>query len=135
VTTEQNKQIVKEFFERFSAADAAGALELLQDSAVWIAMGRAGGLPLSGERDKQAIGGLIEDVKAGFTNRIKLTPTGWTCEGNRVAVEVESWAEKSNGTVYNNFYHFLVVVEDGKISLIKEYFDTLHVKEVFLDDA
>lgn len=129
-----NKQIVKEFFERFSAADVAGAFELLNESATWRAMGREGGLPLSGERDKQAIGKLIEDVKAGFPDGIKLTPTGWTCEGDRVAVEVESFATKLNGTVYNNFYHFLVTIADGKIVSIREYFDTLHVKKVFIDD-
>lgn len=130
-----NKQIVTDFFERFSSADVAGALDLLSDNVVWKAMGRDGGLPLSGERDRAAIGQLIEDVKTGFPAGIKLTPTGWTCEGRRVAVEYESYAEKANGTVYNNFYHFLIVVEGGKIVAIKEYFDTLHVKRVFLDDA
>lgn len=135
MSTEQHKQIVAEFFQRFSEADVPNALEFLNDSVVWKAMGREGDLPLSGERNKEAIGGLIEDVKAAFPMGIQLTPTGWTCEGNRVAVEMESYAEKPNGTIYNNFYHFLLIVVDGKITLIKEYFDTLHVKEVFLDDV
>ena len=132
--TDANKKIVGDFFERFSAGDTSGALELLDDAVVWHAMGREGGLPLSGERDKQAIGGLIDDVKAGFTDGIKLPPTGWTCEGDRGAVEIESYAVKANGTVYNNLYHFLVIVQNGKVSSIKEYFDTLHVKKVFIDD-
>ena len=130
-----NKQKVTDFFERFSSADVAGALDLLSDSVVWKAMGRSGGLPLSGERGKAVIGQLIDDIKAAFPAGIELTPTGWTCEGDRVAVEYESYAEKANGSVYNNFYHFLVVVEGDKIVVIKEYFDTLHVKQVFLDDA
>lgn len=135
MSNEQNKQIVSDFFERFSAADVAGALDMLSELVIWKAMGRKGGLPLSGERDKQAIGELIAGVKAAFPSGINLKPTGWTCEGDRVAVEVESYAEKANGTVYNNFYHFLVVVVDGKIDTVKEYFDTLHVKQVFIDDA
>lgn len=132
--TDANKRIVSQFFERFSAGDTSGALELLDKDVVWRAMGREGGLPLSGERDKQGVAGLIEDVKAGFPSGMRLTPTGWTCDGDRVAIEMESYAEKANGTIYNNFYHFLVIVTDGKITSIREYFDTLHVKQVFLDD-
>ncbi|MEM9409926.1 MAG: nuclear transport factor 2 family protein [Planctomycetota bacterium] len=134
VTAEQNKQIVSQFFERFCAGDVGGALELLSDSVIWKAMGRDGGLPLSGERNKQTIGEMITDVEAAFVSGIMLTPTAWTCEGNRVAVEMESFAEKANGLVYNNFYHFLAIVEDGKIEFLKEYFDTLHVKQIFIDD-
>ena len=132
--TDTNKQIVAAFFERFSAGDTSGALELLDDAVVWRAMGREGGLPMSGERDRQAIGALIEDVKAGFPDGMKLTPTGWTADGDRVALEMESYAVKANRTVYNNFYHFLAIVSDGRITAIREYLDTLHVKRVFIDD-
>jgi len=59
MSTEQNKQIVREFFERFSAGDIPGALDLLDDAVIWRAMGREGGLPMSGEMDKDGIGNLI----------------------------------------------------------------------------
>lgn len=135
MTLDSNNQIVAEFFERFSVADVAGALELLDEAVVWRAMGREGGLPMSGEMDRHGIGELIVNVKAAFPEGMKLTPAGWTAEGDRVALEVESYAVKANGTVYNNFYHFLVVVSGGKINAIREYLDTLHVKQVFIDDA
>lgn len=134
MVAEQNKQIVKEFFERFSATDGAGALDLLDEAVVWRAMGREGGLPMSGKMDRQGISDLIRSVEVAFPEGMKLTPTGWTVEGDRVAIEVESYAVKTNGTVYNNFYHFLVVVSDGKIKAIREYLDTIHVKQVFIDD-
>ena len=134
MNAEQNKQIVSEFFESFCTTDVAGAFEKLDESVSWQAMGRAGELPISGEMDKQAIGRLIETVRQIFPDGIELTPTGWTCEGDRVAVEVESYSVKGNGTVYNNFYHFLLSLADGKITAVREYFDTLHVKQVFIDD-
>lgn len=134
MSTEQNKQIVGKFFEKFSATDVAGALELLDDAVIWRAMGREGGLPMSGEMDKQTIGGLIENVKAAFPDGMRLTPTGWTAEGDRVALEMESYAVKSNGIVYNNFYHFLVILSNSKITSLREYLDTLHVKQVFIDN-
>jgi len=83
---------------------------------------------MSGEMDKQAISERIGNVKATFTDGLKLTPTGWMAEGGRVAGEMESYGVKTNGTVYNNFYHFLAIVSDGKITVLHEYLDTLHVK-------
>ncbi len=134
MNAEDNKRIAAEFLERFADADTGGALALLDDAVIWRAMGREGSLPISGEMDKAGIGTLINNVKATFPGKLKLTPTGWTAERDRVAIELESYGTKENGTVYNNFYHFLFIVSHGKITSIREYFDTIHVKQVFLDD-
>ena len=63
---------------------------------------------------------------------MRLTPTGWTVEGDRVALEMESYGEKTDGTVYNNFYHFLIRLSGDKITSLREYMDTRHVKQVFI---
>ncbi|MEM6472737.1 MAG: nuclear transport factor 2 family protein [Planctomycetota bacterium] len=134
MSIQENKDIVKQFFECFSEVDLEGALTVTSSDVVWRVMGSEGGLPMSGKRDRKEIGELIEAVKAGFPDGMTLTPTDWTCEGDRVAVEMESNAVKANGAVYNNFYHFALIVRDGMIVSIKEYLDTLHVKRVFIDD-
>ncbi|MEM9155056.1 MAG: hypothetical protein AAGB13_08455 [Cyanobacteria bacterium P01_F01_bin.33] len=74
MSTADNKKIVADFFERFSAADTVGALELLDDAVVWRVMGREGGLPMSGEMDKDTIGTLIGSVKESIPAGMKLTP-------------------------------------------------------------
>jgi ketosteroid isomerase-like protein len=51
-----------------------------------------------------------------------------------VAVETESYAELNNGRIYNNDYHFLFIVRDGKIHQVKEYLDTIHTNEVFFGE-
>ncbi|MEM6883529.1 MAG: nuclear transport factor 2 family protein [Verrucomicrobiota bacterium] len=134
MSADQNREIVREFFERFSAADVDATLALLDDSVIWRAMGRDGGLPMSGEMDKAGIGQLIRNVKALMPEGLKLTPTGWTAEGDRVALEMESYGVKQNGTVYNNFYHFMVILSEGRITNVREYLDTIHVKQVFIED-
>ena len=133
MSTEDNQHIVANFFARFSAGDVPGALALLDDAAIWRAMGRAGGLPMSGEMDKQGIGNLITTISNAFPEKMKLTPTGWTAEGDRVALEMESYGEMADGRVYNNFYHFLIIVSEGKITALREYMDTYHVKQIFMD--
>lgn len=46
--------------------------------------------------------------------------------GYRVAVTAESRGDHKSGKKYNNHYHFLFFIKDGKISRVKEYFDTEH---------
>ncbi len=133
MSIEENKAIVREFFARFSAADVEGALSLLDEGAVWRAMGVEGGLPMSGELDKESIGGLIAGVKEAIPAGLKLTPSDWTAEGDRVALELECYGELTNGRVYNNFYHFLVIVSGGKIKSVREYMDTNHQRRVWVD--
>ena len=133
MSTETNKKIVAAFFQCFSATDAPGALKLLDDKAIWRVMGREGGLPMSGEMDKEAIGALIGSVKDAIPDGMKLTPTGWTAEGDRVALEMESYGDMVNGKVYQNRYHFLVTVANSKIISLREYMDTYHMNLCFID--
>jgi ketosteroid isomerase-like protein len=39
----------------------------------------------------------------------------------------------SAGKVYNNLYHFLVEIREGQIQAVREYLDTMHAKDVLLD--
>lgn len=128
------KKIVATFLTQFNDGNVSGTLGVLNDATIWQVMGREGGLPLSGKMYKADIADLMNTVKNVFPDGMTLTPTGWTSEGNRVAVEIESYGEKVNGTVYNNCYHFLFELADNKITSIREYMDTLHVKSVFLND-
>ena len=96
-------------------------------------MGQQGGLPISGEMDRQGIAVLMNDIKELMSERLQLIVTGWTIEDNRVAVEITSNATMKNGKKYHNLYHFLIVISDDKIETIREYMDTDQVKRVFLD--
>jgi ketosteroid isomerase-like protein len=74
---------------------------------------------LSGEGAAPA----IDDEK--YHMRLKIH--AFTAEGDRVAIEAESHVLNPNGRIYNNFYHYLFRVRDGKLVLFKEYQDTLHM--------
>jgi uncharacterized protein len=53
-----------------------------------------------------------------------------TAEADRVSVQAESHARLHDGTEYNNLYHFLFVIRDGRISKVWEYGDTDHARTV-----
>lgn len=62
-------------------------------------------------------------------NFMRLQILGITAEGDRVALEAQSsgLTHPRTGRHYQNFYHILFRIKDGKVMLLKEYQDTLHL--------
>lgn len=130
-TAERNKAIVAEFMEVFSAGDVDKILSYLSESATWWVAGTIDGI--SGTKNKTEFGEMLAGLSQLSTSgAIRLTPRAWTAEGDRVAVETESYAELTNGRIYNNHYHFVFEVRDGRIEQVKEYLDTEHTRAVFV---
>ena len=128
---ERNRELVAEFMEVFGQGNVADILSYMSDGATWWVAGTMEGV--SGTKDRAAFGEMLSGL-AGLTETgaIKLTPLRWTCQGDRVAVETESYSKLKNGRVYNNLYHFVFEVRDGQIESIREYLDTEHTRAVFL---
>lgn len=126
-----NKKLIAEFMEVFSTGNVESILGYLAPTATWWVAGTIEGI--SGIKNKQEfremLSGLSTNTKSGA---IALTPLAWTAEGDRVAVETESYSEMNNGRVYNNLYHFVFEVRDGLIQSVKEFLDTEHTRAVFL---
>ncbi len=128
----ETKDVVVDFMKVFSKGDLQGILDYLTDDATWWVGGTIEGI--SGTKNKEEFGEMLRGLsQLTRTGAIALTPLAWTVEGDRAAVETESYAELHNGRVYNNLYHFVFTVRDGKISGIKEYLDTEHTRAVFVD--
>lgn len=130
MSAEDNKKLVASFWQAFSNSEFDKALAYLDDQEFswWIA-GDPANFALAGTRDKAQFADLLAGVAAECADGIKMTPSAWTAEGDRVAMEAESYAVVS-GKVYNNHYHFLHIVKDGKIRQVKEYLDTTHAAAV-----
>lgn len=130
MSIEENRKIVARFWDAFSSSDYDSALSLLDDREfTWWILGSPQKFCLAGSRDKAGFKALLGGVAANAPGGIKMTPSAWTAEGDRVAMEAESYALVS-GKVYNNLYHFLHIVRDGKIRMVKEYLDTQHATEI-----
>jgi uncharacterized protein len=124
---EENKRLVLGFFENLSAGNGAAVLGAMADSATWWIQGN---FPLSGTKSKQEFAAVVGELGSKIDGGLRVTPKGITAEGDRVAVEAESYAKMKNGKTYKNTYHFLLVVRDGKIQSVREYLDTIHANEV-----
>ena len=128
---EENKQVVARFWQAFSTGEYETSLSLLDDNEFsWWILGDKEQFPLAGTMNKAEFEQLLNGVSGNTVDGLTMTPSGWTAEGERVAMEAESYAKMTNGKVYNNFYHFLHIVRNGKICAVKEFLDTAHASDV-----
>ena len=131
----ENKIVVLTFFDHLSAGRVRGALDLMDEDALWWVSGNPDYLPLAGTYRKDDLLGMLAMVGAAMPDGIRLTVTSSTAEDDRVAVETEVHGVSPKGKVYDNRNFFAVEVHDGRIRSVREYFDTIHTNEVLFDTA
>ncbi|WP_181779245.1 nuclear transport factor 2 family protein [Pseudonocardia pini] len=124
------KAAVARFLEVFSEGNVDKTLDALSDDVTWWVSGKLDGM--SGSYDKAGFGKLIGGVADVYVAPLKITPTSMVAEGDRVAVEADSFAELKDGRVYDPRCHFLFeVAPDGRIAVVHEYLDTKHAYDIF----
>ena len=126
---QENKQLARDFMDALSRADTNWVLDHYADDMV---MWTAGSLAISGPHTKEEIRPLMDGILGAFPNGLEFTVKTLTAEEDRVAIEAESRGEHVSGKPYENQYHFLMRIRDGKIVEFKEYLDTQLANEVLL---
>ncbi len=127
-----SKQIAADLFARFSAGDIAGVLDLMTDDVTWRLPGKPELLATAGVYDKNRLRRLFDRMYSQLVDGLEMTVLSSIAEGDRVAVEVESKGDLRNGRQYRQQYHFAITLRDGKIAVVHEYLDTLHVHDVWI---
>ena len=128
--TEENKEIAIKFFEALSSGSSTYLDFYNDDSIIWT----AGDNDIGGTRTKKEIVDFAEGILAAFPTGIIFNITGITAENERVAVEVSGEAVHASGKPYNNKYHFLLTIKNGKILELKEYMDTQMAAKILLGE-
>ncbi len=126
---EANKQLVRNFMDAMSRGAVQELLDAYAEDGYVQTMGST---PISGKYDKAQIEEFAGGIYDAFPSGLEFTIHGMTAEGDRVAVEAESNGAHVSGQNYNNFYHFLFIVRDGKVCSLTEYLDTQLVMDVLM---
>jgi ketosteroid isomerase-like protein len=126
-----NMSVATDFFSRFNADDIAGALGSLTDDGTWWVAGRPGTPPFVGTLSKERVAALFYRMTNQTTDGLCMTIKSVVAQGNKVALEIESYAQLKNGRIYNQQYHTLMEFCGGKICAVREYLDTQHVLAVW----
>ena len=129
-TIKENKEIAIKFFEALSSGSEAYLDFYNDDSIIWT----AGNNAIGGTRTKKEIIDFAQGILAAFPTGITFNITGMTAENERVAVEVNGEAIHASGEAYNNKYHFLLTIKNGKIIELKEYMDTQLAAKILLGE-
>lgn len=137
MSVEANKAVVRRYFEAIEAADYATIEKLLADEVrFWLPPSVPDGAELAGRHDimrniRESIAGLY-DVGVGLHPEIRHL----TAEDDRVAAElVIRGRSKASGRDYENHYHFLFVIRDGRIAEFHEHLDTLYAFRALFEPA
>lgn len=129
---EQNRAIVKKFFNHFDRFEMSEALAMLKDDATWRIMGTPETFPFASDHTKVDMANIWGSLGDFLPNGMSTRICGMIAEDDKVAVELESNGLARDGRVYNNHYHNVFVIRDGMIVEVREYFDTQHVANIFL---
>ena len=124
---ETNKALIRRYFETVARDGFGKALALVAEDARWWMPGIEADL---GKADMIAAMDRAADSLVGNMSSEILS---MTAEDDRVAAEVRGSSLRKSGARYDNVYHFLFRVRDGKIAEIREHHDTLYAARVFAD--
>jgi uncharacterized protein len=103
---------------------------LSDDATFWIAGKPQVNVP-SGELNRSQITQVFQAMLGRLKNGLKMSVNSVIAESDRVALEVVSYGELISGAIYDQQYHVLMRINEGKIVSIREYLDTQHVKQIW----
>lgn len=126
----ENKAVVRRYFDAVNSTNADRVLALLSEDFHFKAMLREPAW-LGGEMGREAFSSAMIAMSEMMTDPIQMEITGITAEGDRVAVEATSFGPMKTGPAYENSYHFLFRVRDGKVFEVLEYSCSYHAEKIF----
>ena len=125
--TQTNKVLVADLMEAIGRGDVDAIVNAYTEDGYVETMGRT---LISGRFSREQVAMAASRVLDAFPQGIAFRILNMTAEDDRVAVEAVSSGDHVSGQHYANHYHFLFVVRDGKIAVMKEFMDTEMVTDV-----
>jgi uncharacterized protein len=120
MSIEGNKAVVRRWFDAVNRGDEGEILTLTAEDFVFQTMARQPEWLLY-TWNREQFSKVPSSMSAVLTAPIQLKIIDMTAEGERVAVEAETDSEMLNGRRYNNAYHFVFKLRDGKFIEVREY--------------
>jgi len=116
-----NKQVVQAFITALGKGDVEGLKATISEDIEAICLGTS---LLSGTRGYAEVLGAAGMLGQVTQHGIEFRIVSMTAEEDRVSAEFDGFSTLVNGQPYNNQYHFLFFIRDGRIYRMKEYIDT-----------
>jgi uncharacterized protein len=124
----ENKTLVIEFFEAVGRGDTKKMDSLMTSDATWWV---APSTTFSGLHQKKDFLAMLPTIFNDAAGILIFTHGEMTAEDDRVSLHSKGHLPLNNGKTYQNNYHFLVHVKDGKVARGQEWMDSAHVNDIF----
>ena len=128
----ENKKIIENYFELMNAGDDRGMLEYLTDDFLFESMLQKP-KALNFTWPKEHFASAARLMSEQMNKPLKIWIISTMGEDDKVAVEAQSYGEMKSGKLYENVYHFLFKLRDGKIYSAREYSCSYTAYECFAD--
>ena len=130
MSTEQNKAVVRTWFDAVNRGDEPAILATLSEDFAFVAMARSPEW-LKYRWGRQEFAAAPRAMSTLMKTPVVMEIVGMLAEGDSVAVEAKTDSLLNNGKVYDNAYHFVFVIRDGLITEVREYCCSYLVEDVF----
>ena len=122
MSTQENVQVVKDFFAALGRRDKQGLLALSAEDIEWIVPGED--WPLAGtHRGHAGLTSLLQKVSE--TVETSTEPREFVAQGDRVfVVGFATGRIKATNRTFEDHWVFAITVRNGKLTNVREYVDT-----------
>jgi ketosteroid isomerase-like protein len=131
MSIQDNKRTVREYLAHFKRAAVPDLLAAMSEDATWWILGKPHLFAGAGTKSKADMERIWRGLFSHMEDGLEMTVIGMVAEDDKVAVEIRSHADLTDGRVYENQYHMLFTLRQGKIVGVKEYADTLLIADMF----
>jgi hypothetical protein len=129
---ETNKKLIEQYFDAANAQDEERILGFLSEDFKFESMLKKPEM-FHFTWDREPFAAAPRNMASQMKAPLKIWIVDMTAEGEKVAVEAESMGEMKSGKIYNNAYHFLFRIRDGKIYNVREYSCSYTANDCFGD--
>lgn len=131
-TSDPSDLLVREFIRQVEAKDLQAVINLLSENVVFEQPYQLPGRPSRFE-GKQSTEGFFQQLNQTFiTIRFTNLRTIVAADGQTVTIEAQGdFVVAANEKPYQNLYIAVLQIEDGKIAMIREYFNPLIIAQTF----
>ena len=125
----KNKELIRAFVVAMQTSNVEKLKTMITDDFSWWIIGKPEYLVTAGEHDSNYFLGFFKGTEL-FPEGPEFKIISMIAEDNKVATEATFKAKTAMGTYYENYYHFLFIIENGKVKRMKEYMDTFSAKRL-----
>lgn len=131
MSSQDNKQLVMQGYQKYQNKDIQGLLELLADDIEWVGVENED-IPFAGVyRGKGEVGRYFSQLDEAQEAQ-QFEAQKFMAEGDNVVVTGKSrWTVKSTGQAYENPWVHVFTIRNGKVARFEQYNDTAAAAKAF----